>query len=61
MLPETIKIGGIEYKIKMVNECDEDNLNVDGKIVFPKQEIRIKKGLEKQSEAPVQLVLKTFS
>ena len=48
MLPEVIKIGGIEYRAKLVDACDEDNLNIDGKIIFPKQEIRIKKGLEKQ-------------
>lgn len=55
MLPETIKIGEINYKVKIVNECDEDNLNIDGKIVFPKQGIRIKKGLEKQYEENVLL------
>ncbi|WP_123053131.1 hypothetical protein [Clostridium sp. JN-1] len=48
MLPESIKIGGIDYRIKLVDICDEGNLNVDGKIVFPTQEIRIKKGLEEQ-------------
>lgn len=53
--PEIIKIGGIDYRIKLVNECDEDDLNIDGKIIFPKQEIRIKKGLEKQYEESILL------
>lgn len=48
MLPEVIKIGGINYKVKIVDVCDEDDFNIDGKIIFDKQEIRIKKGLEKQ-------------
>lgn len=55
MLPETIKIGAIQYKVNVVNECDEDNLNIDGKIVFPKQEIRIKNGLEKEYQENVLL------
>ncbi|MCI1800186.1 hypothetical protein [Clostridium sp.] len=46
--PEIIKIGGIDYNIRLVDTCDEDDLNIDGKIIFDKQEIRIKKGLEKQ-------------
>jgi hypothetical protein len=55
LLPENIKIGGIDYKVKIVNECDEDDSNVDGKINFPKQEIRIKKGLEAQYQENVLL------
>ena len=32
----------------MVDACDENDLNIDGKIIFDKQKIRIKKGLQKQ-------------
>lgn len=45
MSPEKVKIGGIEYKIKRVDNCDEDNHNVDSKIIYSKQQIRIKKGI----------------
>lgn len=55
MIPEVIKIGGINYKVKTVTACDEDDLNIDGKILFPIQEIRIKKGLEKQYEENILL------
>jgi len=47
MIPEKIKIGGIEYTVKMVDEVDENDNNIDGKICFHHQEIRIKKGMGK--------------
>lgn len=36
------------WRNRLVDVCDEDDLNVDGKIVFPNQEIMVKKGLERQ-------------
>lgn len=41
-ITDSVKIGGITYKVETVNECCENNNNVDGKIIYDKQLIRLK-------------------
>jgi hypothetical protein len=44
MLPDKIKIAGLMYDVNILPDIDEDNSNVDGKILYSKCEIRLKAG-----------------
>ena len=50
-IPEKVKIGGIVYDIKFQQLPCENDHNVDGQIIYDKQEIRIKPGKPENYEA----------
>jgi len=44
-IPERVKIGGIIYTVRLMDNVSEEDRQVDGYILYDKQEIRIKKGM----------------
>lgn len=48
MIPDKIKIGGLTYKVNTVLDVDEDNSNVDGKIIYNKLEIKLKENMPEE-------------
>ena len=47
-VPEKVKIGGLTYTVIFTAQPKESDANVDGLIVYDKQEIRLKTGLAKE-------------
>jgi len=45
-IPDKIKIGGETYKIEMVENCNSENRNCDGQILYGKNAIQLRKDLE---------------
>jgi hypothetical protein len=41
-ITDTVKVGGLTYIVERKNECCETNSNVDGRVLYDKQVIRIK-------------------
>jgi hypothetical protein len=41
MIPDKIKIGGSVFDIVICKTVDEDNKNIDGKILYSEQQIRL--------------------
>lgn len=43
-----VKIGGVTYDVIITSEVDKSNRNVDGQIIYDKQEIMLKEGMAKE-------------
>ncbi|KGO14575.1 hypothetical protein NZ45_05995 [Clostridium botulinum] len=47
-IPNKVKIGGVNYKVIECNNPSEEEHQVDGMIVYHKQEIRLKNDMKKE-------------
>ncbi len=47
MIPETVKIGGLIYKVELVDMPDPEDADCNGLIVYRDQSIKIRKGMGK--------------
>ena len=47
-IPEKVKVGGLTYTVIFTAEPKESDGDVDGIVVYEKQEIRLKTGLAKE-------------
>lgn len=45
-IPDKIKIGGIVYKVIECTNPSEEDSNIDGQIIYSKQELRLKNDME---------------
>jgi|LSQX01.3.fsa_nt_gb hypothetical protein len=52
-IPDEIKIGGSKYIVGTADIVDEDNCNIDGKILYSELVIRLKKNLNPEYQKEV--------
>lgn len=46
VITDKVKIGGISYKVIQCDAPSEENHNVDGQIIYHKQELRLKRDID---------------